>query len=50
MIEEWPEWATKIVEEHDAKVASGEIELRTSSLKKSYLAIYIVNRSIDMEK
>lgn len=34
MTDEWPEWATKIVEEHDAKVASGEIELRTFESKE----------------
>ncbi len=34
MIEKWPEWATKIVEEHDAKVSSGEIKLRTFKSKE----------------
>jgi len=34
MTEEWPEWATKVVKEHDAKVASGEIKLRTFESKE----------------
>ena len=34
MIEKWPDWATKVVEEHDAKVASGEIKLRTFESKE----------------
>jgi len=34
MIEEWPEWASKAIEEHDAKVKSGEVEIRTFESKE----------------